>query len=126
MRRTVAELAAREKGVIQADTLAQAQAQLVQIVRRLTNAQRPPIEIRSVEIGQARLLGEQYGEIWVPMSFECRIEQLVNERLQEIMVESFAAVVEYADKHGVNNRTAAYMVALDRVAAAIKLRGIYA
>jgi glutamate dehydrogenase (NAD(P)+) len=53
-------------------------------------------------------------------------EQSVNERLQEIMVESFNSVVEYADKHHVNNRTAAYMLALDRVAFAIKLRGIYA
>jgi glutamate dehydrogenase (NAD(P)+) len=53
-------------------------------------------------------------------------EQLVNERLQEIMTESFDAVVAYAEKHGVNNRTAAYMLALDRVAFAIKLRGIYA
>jgi glutamate dehydrogenase (NAD(P)+) len=53
-------------------------------------------------------------------------EQLVNERLQEIMTESFDAVVEYAEKHGVDNRTAAYMLALDRVAFAIKLRGIYA
>ena len=44
-------------------------------------------------------------------------EQLVNERLEEIMVESFDAVVEYADKHQVNNRIAAYMLALDRVAA---------
>jgi glutamate dehydrogenase (NAD(P)+) len=53
-------------------------------------------------------------------------EQLVNERLQEIMVESFHAVVDYARKHQVDNRTAAYMLALDRVAFAIKLRGIYA
>ena len=53
-------------------------------------------------------------------------EDLVNTRLEEIMVESFDAVVSYAEKHGVNNRTAAYMLALDRVAFAIKLRGIYA
>jgi glutamate dehydrogenase (NAD(P)+) len=53
-------------------------------------------------------------------------EALVNERLQEIMTESFDAVVAYAGKHGVNNRTAAYMLALDRVALAIRLRGIYA
>ncbi len=53
-------------------------------------------------------------------------EQLVIERLEEIMHASFDAVVSYAEKHGVNNRTAAYMVALDRVANAIKLRGIYA
>ena len=53
-------------------------------------------------------------------------EQLVNERLEEIMVNSFGAVVGYAEKHNVNNRIAAYMLALDRVASAIKLRGIYA
>jgi glutamate dehydrogenase (NAD(P)+) len=53
-------------------------------------------------------------------------EQLVNSRLEEIMVNSFRDIVEYGDKHGVNNRIAAYMVALDRVAFAIKLRGIYA
>jgi glutamate dehydrogenase (NAD(P)+) len=53
-------------------------------------------------------------------------EELVNHRLEEIMVESFDAVVHYAQTHGVNNRTAAYMLALDRVAFAIKLRGIYA
>ena len=53
-------------------------------------------------------------------------EQLVNQRLEEIMTESFDAVVEYARAHEVNNRIAAYMLALDRVAQAIKLRGIYA
>ncbi len=53
-------------------------------------------------------------------------EALVNERLKEIMDESFDAIVEYAGRHEVNNRTAAYMVALDRVAEAIRLRGIYA
>ena len=42
------------------------------------------------------------------------------------MVGSFDAVVGYAGKHGVDNRTAAYMLALDRVAIALKLRGIYA
>jgi glutamate dehydrogenase (NAD(P)+) len=53
-------------------------------------------------------------------------EQLVNDRLEEIMVNSFNDVVAYGEKHGVHNRTAAYMLALDRVAFAIKLRGIYA
>ncbi len=53
-------------------------------------------------------------------------EELVNQRLEEIMVNSFNDVVAYAEKHGVHNRTAAYMLALDRVAFAIRLRGIYA
>jgi len=53
-------------------------------------------------------------------------EELVNSTLQETMVGSFGAVMTYAEKHDVDNRTAAYMVALDRVASAIRLRGIYA
>lgn len=53
-------------------------------------------------------------------------EQLVNGRLEEIMVNAFRDVVSYAERHKVHNRCAAYMLALDRVAFAIKLRGIYA
>jgi glutamate dehydrogenase (NAD(P)+) len=53
-------------------------------------------------------------------------ERMVNERLEEIMVNAFDDVIGYGEKRGVNNRTAAYMLALDRVASAIKLRGLYA
>lgn len=53
-------------------------------------------------------------------------EHLVNERLEELMVASFKDVVGYAEKHGVDNRTAAYMLAIDRVAFTIQLRGLYA
>ncbi len=53
-------------------------------------------------------------------------EKEVNERLEQIMVESFDSVIGFAEKHQVNNRTAAYMLALDRVAYAIKRRGLYA
>jgi glutamate dehydrogenase (NAD(P)+) len=53
-------------------------------------------------------------------------ESEVNERLQDVMEQSFDQVVLYAETHGVNNRIAAYIVAIDRVARALKLRGIYA
>jgi glutamate dehydrogenase (NAD(P)+) len=53
-------------------------------------------------------------------------EQLVNGRLEEIMVNSFKDVVGYAEKHNVHNRLAAYMLAIDRVAFALQTRGIYA
>ncbi|HEX4231742.1 MAG TPA: Glu/Leu/Phe/Val dehydrogenase [Bryobacteraceae bacterium] len=53
-------------------------------------------------------------------------EKQVNERLEEIMVASFNDVVGFAQKHGVNNRLAAYMLAVDRVASAIRRRGLYA
>ncbi|MGB6624959.1 MAG: Glu/Leu/Phe/Val dehydrogenase [Candidatus Acidiferrales bacterium] len=53
-------------------------------------------------------------------------EREVNERLQDVMDRSFDDVVRYAEKHQVNNRIAAYMLAIDRVAIALKHRGIYA
>jgi glutamate dehydrogenase (NAD(P)+) len=53
-------------------------------------------------------------------------ESVVNEQLKDIMVESFEAVVSFAEKHHVNNRIAAYMLAIDRVAFTIRQRGIYA
>jgi glutamate dehydrogenase (NAD(P)+) len=53
-------------------------------------------------------------------------ESEVNERLQDVMDQSFDQVVRYSETHGVNNRIAAYIMAIDRVARALKLRGIYA
>jgi glutamate dehydrogenase (NAD(P)+) len=53
-------------------------------------------------------------------------ESVVNEQLESILRESFDDVVRYAEAHQVNNRIAAYMLAIDRVAFTIKQRGIYA
>ena len=53
-------------------------------------------------------------------------EELVNERLDEILVKSFEHVVHYRHTHKVNNRIAAYMLAMDRVAGVIRQRGFYA
>jgi glutamate dehydrogenase (NAD(P)+) len=53
-------------------------------------------------------------------------ESEVNQRLDSIMTESFNDVVTYAGTHNVNNRIAAYMLAIDRVAYTTKQRGIYA
>ena len=73
-----AELAQREKGLIQADTAPQAQAQLLQILRRVAAAQTPPLEIRPGEIGQAKVFGDDYGEVSMAVAVDCQIEQLVN------------------------------------------------
>ena len=53
-------------------------------------------------------------------------EQTVNDRLKKIMVDSFASVLNLSKQHKVNMRTAAYMVAISRVATVHRLRGIYA
>ncbi len=53
-------------------------------------------------------------------------ESRVNEELGHIMNTAFHDVLHYAESHGVNNRIAAYMLAIDRVASTIRTRGIYA
>jgi glutamate dehydrogenase (NAD(P)+) len=50
----------------------------------------------------------------------------VNQRLDSIMTQSFIDVIRYSEEHGVNNRIAAYMLAIDRVAYTTKQRGFYA
>ena len=53
-------------------------------------------------------------------------ESAVNEQLEFILREAFEDVVHFSETHSVNNRIAAYMLAISRVAHTIKLRGIYA
>jgi len=53
-------------------------------------------------------------------------EDVVNDRLREIMTRGFDTVLALATKHGVSLRTAAYMLSIGRVASVHRLRGIYA
>jgi glutamate dehydrogenase (NAD(P)+) len=52
-------------------------------------------------------------------------EARINESLREIMDRAFEAVYEMSRRHEVDMRTAAYMVAVARVAEATTLRGLY-
>src|SRR3984957_6932433 len=53
-------------------------------------------------------------------------ESEVNERLEELLLTNFRKVREVAHLHKIPYRTAAYMVAIDRVTRSIKMRGVYA
>ncbi len=53
-------------------------------------------------------------------------EDTVNQRLERIMVQSFEEVAGMAGRHGLNLRIGAYMLAIERVAAVHRLRGMYA
>jgi glutamate dehydrogenase (NAD(P)+) len=53
-------------------------------------------------------------------------EETVNNRLEKIMVRSFEEVTAMARKHTLDNRIGAYMLAIERVAAVHRLRGMYA
>jgi glutamate dehydrogenase (NAD(P)+) len=53
-------------------------------------------------------------------------EDVVNQRLERIMVRSFDEVAAMADRHKLNLRIGAYMLAIERVSAVHRLRGMYA
>ncbi len=52
-------------------------------------------------------------------------EEEVNERLERILTRSFSSTVELAERERITLRLAAYLVAVERVAEATTLRGIY-
>ena len=53
-------------------------------------------------------------------------EERVNSSLEQIMVQAFRDVDQVAQKHKVSPRIAAYILAIDRVAATYRLRGLFA
>ena len=61
---------------------------------------------------------DRHGYFWT--------EKEVNERLEAKMVEAFDVVLKTAQKHKVDMRAAAYIVAIGRVATVTRLRGMYA
>ncbi len=60
---------------------------------------------------------DRYGYFWT--------EQEVNDRLEAKMSEAFSAVLSTSLKYKVDMRTAAYIVAISRVATVTKMRGMY-
>jgi glutamate dehydrogenase (NAD(P)+) len=61
---------------------------------------------------------DRYGYFWT--------EKEVNERLEAKMCEAFNAVLQTSLKYHVDMRTAAYIVAIERVATVTRMRGMYA
>ncbi len=61
---------------------------------------------------------DRYGYFWT--------EKEVNERLEAKMCEAFNAVLQTALRYKVDMRTAAYIVAINRVATVTRMRGMYA
>jgi glutamate dehydrogenase (NAD(P)+) len=61
---------------------------------------------------------DRYGYFWT--------EKEVNERLEAKMCEAFNAVLQNSIKYNVDMRTAAYIVAISRVATVTRMRGMYA
>jgi hypothetical protein len=75
LKQTTLDLAEREKGIIQAETAAQAQATLLEIARRVGQSEQ--LDVRGGDLGAPKAFGD-YGLVYATITFECHIEQLVN------------------------------------------------
>jgi hypothetical protein len=75
LKQASADLADRERGIIQADTAPQAQAGLLEIARRVGKLEQ--IDVRGGEFGAPKRFGD-YGMVYATVTFECHIEQFVN------------------------------------------------
>jgi hypothetical protein len=76
MKQATGELETREKGMLKAETGAQAQAQLQELLHKVGAAN--GIDIRGLEDMRIKPFGSDYGEASVTVRFTCLIEQLVN------------------------------------------------
>jgi hypothetical protein len=75
LKQVSADLADRERGIIQADTAPQAQAALLEIARRVGKIEQ--LDVRGGEFGAPKVFGD-YGLVYATITFECHIEELVN------------------------------------------------
>jgi len=71
-----ADLALREKGIIQVDSAPQAQARLLEIASRVARAE--GIDLRGGEFVQPKVISADYGEVYAAVNFTCPIEKYVN------------------------------------------------
>jgi hypothetical protein len=104
LKQAQAELASREKGMLTAETGAQAEAQLQEKLHRV--GQVNGIDIRGMEDARIRPLGTDYGEATVYVRFTCRIEQLLNlmaalANEPELLATSQLQITGSADKNKV-------------------------
>jgi hypothetical protein len=65
----------RELGRIAADTAPEAQASLLEIARRI--GKNDQIDVRGGDLGAPKAFGD-YGLVYATVTFDCRVEQLVN------------------------------------------------
>ncbi len=76
LKEVTSQLAEREKHLIVADTVNQAQAQVLDAAKRL--ARKEGFDIRGSELSAPKPFGDAYGEVAVAINAECTMEQLVN------------------------------------------------
>jgi hypothetical protein len=75
MKQTSIDLASRETGILQADTIPQGEAALLEIARRIGKEEQ--LDVRGGDFGTPKVFGD-YALVYATVTFECHVEQLVN------------------------------------------------
>jgi hypothetical protein len=77
LKQALAELAEREKGIVQADTAEQARAHLMDVLHKAAVANGFD-STGAAQLPEPKALGKDYGQVSVGQNFTCGIDQLVN------------------------------------------------
>jgi hypothetical protein len=77
LKQVTAELAQREKGIVQADTAEQARAHLMDVLHKTAVANGFD-STGAAQLPEPKALGKDYGQVSVGQNFNCGIDQLVN------------------------------------------------
>jgi hypothetical protein len=110
LKHATSDLALREKGLIQADTSAQAQAHLLETIHRIGAAS--GFDARGMDQStEAKPLGEDYGVVSVTETFTCGIDQLVN-FLAALSTEPEILATNYIHINGGNDKKKSIQVRL--------------
>lgn len=75
LKQVSADAALRETGILQADTIAQGEAALLETARRIGKDEQ--LDVRGGDFGTPRVFGD-YALVYATVTFECHVEQLVN------------------------------------------------
>ena len=75
-KKAAAELADRERYLIKAETVQQAQVTLLEMLQNMARAN--GIDVRGSQEARDKVLSNDYGQVSVSVQFSCGIEQLVN------------------------------------------------
>lgn len=75
LKQVSADAASRETGILQADTIAQGEAVLLETARRIGKDEQ--LDVRGGDFGAPRVFGD-YALVYATVTFECHVEQLVN------------------------------------------------
>jgi hypothetical protein len=104
LNRVKEELGKREQGMLRAATVAQAQAEMLEMVRRVAKTQPETFVLRGTEFGAPRPLGDAYGEVVMTVIVECPIEQLVTFLVDVSNQPELIAVSEVQLSQAVGNK----------------------